>query len=113
MTAPLMPWFKCLVWSEVTVQLPFFFVAAYAFIFRKNWIRVPAIIYGSFVIGTMFPILGALAAHEAPGYNKIGVIGFYLPYLIIPALLVIVMAANVKPFATGKSNITAKKAKRG
>ncbi|KAG7670360.1 putative Sigma intracellular receptor 2 [Nannochloris sp. 'desiccata'] len=115
MTAPLAPWFKALVWSEVLVQFPFFFVGAYAFITRKNWIRIPAIIYGSFVTATMIPIMGALAAHDAPGYNKVAVIGFYMPYLVIPALLVVVMAANVKPFATGKTNKTAgrRKAKRG
>lgn len=115
MTAPLTPWFKALVWSEVLVQLPFFFVGAYAFMTRKNWIRIPAIIYGSFVTATMVPILGALAAHSAPGYNKVAVIGFYIPYLIVPALLVAVMAASPRPFATGKTNATPgkRKAKRG
>lgn len=111
MTAPLLPWFKALVWSEVFVQFPFFFVGAYAFITKKNWIRIPAIIYGSFVTATMVPILGALAAHTGPGYNKVAVIGFYLPYLIIPALLVVVMAANPKPFTNGSAG--KRKAKRG
>lgn len=115
MTAPLDPWFQSLVWSEVLVQFPFFFVGAYAFITRKNWIRIPAIIYGSFVTATMLPIMGALAAHDAPGYNKAAVIGFYTPYLVVPALLVVVMAVNVRPFATGRTNVTPgkRKAKKG
>ena len=107
MTAPLTPWFKALVWSEVLLQFPFFFFGAYAFIYRQNWIRIPAIIYGSFVVATMVPILGALAAHTAPGYNAAPVVGFYLPYLIVPALLVGVMATTPVPFpknsTTGKS----------
>lgn len=53
MTPPLEPWFKSFVWTEVTVQLAFFFVGAYAFITRKNWVRIPAIIYGTFVVASM------------------------------------------------------------
>ena len=30
---------------------------------RKNWIRIPAILYGSFVTATMVPILAELATH--------------------------------------------------
>lgn len=30
---------------------------------RRNWIRIPALIYGSFVVATMFPILAELATH--------------------------------------------------
>mgnify|MGYP001807751059 CR=1 FL=1 len=46
-------WFVSLVWCETALQLPFFFVAAYAFIKRANWIRVPCIIYGAHVATTM------------------------------------------------------------
>ncbi len=117
MTAPLQPWFKALVYSEVYLQLPFFFVGAYAFATRANWIRIPAIIYGSFVTATMVPILGALAAHTAPGYVAAPVLGFYLPYLLIPAALVAVMAANPVPFKGGAPKRAprraATKAKRG
>lgn len=38
------PWFVALVWGELLLQLPFFFVATYAFIYRKNWIRIPALV---------------------------------------------------------------------
>lgn len=47
------PWFQCLVWMEVFLQLPFFFVGAYAFALRRNWIRTPAILYGINVASTM------------------------------------------------------------
>ena len=47
------PWFKCLVWMEVALQLPFFFVGAYAFLLRRNWIRTPALLYGINVTSTM------------------------------------------------------------
>jgi hypothetical protein len=119
-------WFKSLVYSEIFLQLPFFFVAAYAlmgapccghalllsmlFLRRacpcaphplppcccwrrcpvlllvplllpvpnippwyrlarrcaagKNWIRAPAMLYGSFVTATMLPILAELSMHQ-------------------------------------------------
>jgi EXPERA (EXPanded EBP superfamily) len=51
--ADMPPWFKCLVWMEVALQLPFFFVGAYAFLLRRNWIRTPALLYGINVTSTM------------------------------------------------------------
>lgn len=47
------PWFRCLVWMEVAMQLPFFFLGAYAFALRRNWIRWPALLYGINVASTM------------------------------------------------------------
>lgn len=38
------PWFLALVWGELLLQLPFFFVASYAFIYQKKWIRIPALV---------------------------------------------------------------------
>lgn len=92
-------WFQSFVWTEVTLQLPFFFVGVYAFLTRANWIRIPAIIYGSFVCATMVPILTVIATHKEPGYKPAPVIGFYLPYLLIPGALAAVMAANPVPFS--------------
>lgn len=103
MGAPI--WFKSLVCSELALQLPFFFVAIYAFVARKNWIRIPAILYGSFVSATMVPILAELAMHTAPGYQRTMVTAFYLPYLLVPLTLALHMAATPQPFgrAAGKA----------
>ena len=131
-TLPL--WFKSLVYTEIFVQLPFFFVGIYAFIgalagaelagaelactpppacghlapqprpappapaAKKNWIRTPALVYSSFVVATMVPILAELAAHRAPGYNPLVVTAFYLPYLLVPLLILGKMAASREPF---------------
>jgi len=112
MTPPLETWFKALVWSEVVLQLPFFVVGAYAFATRKNFIRTPCIIYGSFVCATMVPILTVIATHAAPGYAPGPVFAFYLPYLLIPASLVFVMVASPVPFSpTPDDRFSASKAK--
>eukprot|EP00192_Tetraselmis_astigmatica_P023503 CAMPEP_0117684652 /NCGR_PEP_ID=MMETSP0804-20121206/21234_1 /TAXON_ID=1074897 /ORGANISM="Tetraselmis astigmatica, Strain CCMP880" /LENGTH=66 /DNA_ID=CAMNT_0005495699 /DNA_START=475 /DNA_END=672 /DNA_ORIENTATION=+ len=39
-------WFRALVAVECALQLPFFFVAVFAYIMKRNWIRVPMIVYG-------------------------------------------------------------------
>ena len=147
---------------------------------RRNWIRVPVLIYGSFVVATMVPILAELATHSgegrgqardgraagyggqrgsfalfsaghqvqqgveclsfsllfmmfpgrpaptrllaalfacpvchpstlrcpaarsgaAPGYNAAVVTGFYVPYLLLPLLMVVRMALNSEPFGS-------------
>lgn len=32
-------------YMELAFQLPFYFVAIYAFLFKRNWIRVPTLMY--------------------------------------------------------------------
>eukprot|EP00887_Chlorella_sp_A99_P002386 scaffold10.g2386.t1 len=94
-------WFKSLVYTEVFLQLPFFLLGSYAWIARKNWIRIPALIYGSFVASTMVPILAVLSTHRAPGYDPLVVTGFYLPYAVVPSIIVIYMALVERPFGGG------------
>jgi EXPERA (EXPanded EBP superfamily) len=60
------PWFKCLVWMEVALQLPFFFVGAYAFLLRRNWIRTPALLYGINVTSTMVRRCSLLSVPHGP-----------------------------------------------
>lgn len=103
MSPPLEIWFQSFVWTEVLFQLPFFCVATYALVLRRNWIRIPAIIYGSFVCATMVPILTVLATTKAPGYNPLPVIAFYSPYFVVPACLVAYMAVNEHPFGQKKN----------
>ena len=103
MSPPREVWFVALVWSELLVQLPFFFVATVAFLLKQNWIRIPSLIYGSFVCATMVPILATLSLHTGPGYAREAVLLMYLPYAILPALLVGIMALNEKPFHAASS----------
>ena len=80
-------WFRALCISELALQLPFFFVGAYGIARRRDWVRIPAILYGSFVSATMVPILAELAAHDEPGYQRGVLLSFYLPYLLFPGAM--------------------------
>ncbi|KXZ55009.1 hypothetical protein GPECTOR_3g172 [Gonium pectorale] len=91
-------WFVSLVWGEVLYQLPFFFVASYAFIKRRNWIRVPSIIYGAHVVTTMIPILTDILFGPDSGPKRHTLAAIYVPYLIVPLLLLVRMAVVEQPF---------------
>ncbi|GLC33960.1 hypothetical protein PLESTB_000822800 [Pleodorina starrii] len=96
-------WFVSMVFCECFVQLPFFFVAAYAFIKRRNWIRIPCIIYGAHVATTMVPILTEILFSPAAGPKRVTLALIYLPYLIVPLLLVVRMAVVAQPFGPASS----------
>ncbi|EIE23813.1 hypothetical protein COCSUDRAFT_83688 [Coccomyxa subellipsoidea C-169] len=85
-------WFRVLVWNEILLQLPFFFVGAYAFAAGKRWIRQPAIVYGVSTATTLLPILGELVLTPAKaGVRRTELILFYLPYLLVPLALAVRM----------------------
>ncbi|KNC51450.1 transmembrane protein 97 [Thecamonas trahens ATCC 50062] len=100
-------WFVSLVVCEALLQLPFFFVAVYAFVAKRNWIRIPAIIYGAHVATTLVPILAEIAYAEPKADSPGGVltpelratlIAIYIPYLLVPITLVVRMACAEHPF---------------
>jgi steroid 5-alpha reductase family enzyme len=71
-------WFRSVVWAEICLQLPFFFVAVKALYDRDEAaFRIPFIVYGAHVATTMIPILG-----EICGSTRLALI--YLPYLLFP-----------------------------
>ncbi|KAG2483913.1 hypothetical protein HYH03_017234 [Edaphochlamys debaryana] len=93
-------WFKSLICCELTFQLPFFFIATYAFITKANWIRIPCIIYGSHVATTVVPILGDFLFGPEAGPNKYVLASINAPFLVIPLLLVIRMAMVEQPWGS-------------
>ena len=82
------PWFKAIVWVEVLGQLPFFAVALYAWLYRREWVRVPAIVYGAHVATTLVPILGHFMGAAIPTAKLQLLLAFYAPYLLVPLWLV-------------------------
>ena len=98
-------WFTSFVIAEMCMQLPFFFVATYGFLFKKNWIRIPSIVYGAHVSTTLLPILLELHMATNVTYDqKVMLYSFYAPYLIIPALLCAYMCFVPLPFGGGDSH---------
>ncbi len=92
-------WFKSFIVAELLFQLPFFFVATYGLLYKKNWIRIPSIIYGTHVATTVWPIIADLIMSDVNTVSeKYVLFGFYFPYFLIPAMLAGYMAAYPYPF---------------
>ena len=93
-------WFKSFILFELLFQLPFFFVGFYAFYKQRNWIRIPGIAYGTHTATTLIPILGEiLYAKEIPDAGaRLKLFLIYLPYLVIPAMIAVLLALEEKPF---------------
>ncbi|KPP69437.1 hypothetical protein Z043_111807, partial [Scleropages formosus] len=94
-------WFKSFIFCEALLQLPFFPVAAYAFLKGGcRWIRTPAIIYSTHVASTMVPILTYIMFHQFPKGShpgpqtteeRLGLLAVYGPYLLVPLMILFTM----------------------
>ena len=92
-------WLKSFIWAELLFQTPFFFIATYGLLFKKNWIRIPSIIYGSHVATTVWAIIAEFAVSTTiTDQEKLVLFSFYAPYFIIPTLLMVYMAVTPLPF---------------
>ncbi|XP_798044.2 sigma intracellular receptor 2 [Strongylocentrotus purpuratus] len=94
-------WFQSFIYAETFFQLPFFFVAAYAF-YKGNckWIRIPAIVYSTHVATTVIPIVAEIYlsdfAHASfPGpstfQERTTLVGIYAPFLVVPFIMLVTM----------------------
>ncbi|KAL7848805.1 hypothetical protein SRHO_G00204280 [Serrasalmus rhombeus] len=117
-------WFKSFIFCEALVQLPFFPVAAYAFMKGNcRWIRTPAIVYATHVATSLIPILAHILFHDFPvaphpgpqtSKERLTLVSVYAPYLVIPIMLLLTMlfstAYSTSP-PGGKASSRAKKLK--
>ncbi|GBF96209.1 hypothetical protein Rsub_08754 [Raphidocelis subcapitata] len=96
-------WFVTFVWCEVCLQLPFFFLAIYAYTFGRSWIRIPAIMYGVHAATTVLPMLAEF--HHGGGAanpQKGALLAMYGAYAAVPMLLALDMAVSRVPFPAAK-----------
>lgn len=111
-------WFRSLVWTEVLVQLPFFFYALGCFVRGDQRVRKPAAAYGFSVATTLVPILAELALGERAlatldSRERLTLVAFYAPYFVLPLWLGTWMLRDNAPFAASSSSSSSgKKGKR-
>ncbi|TRY99764.1 hypothetical protein DNTS_020938 [Danionella cerebrum] len=116
-------WFKSFVFCEALVQLPFFPVAAYAFLKGGcKWIRTPSIIYSAHVATTLVAILSHILFYNFPlkpypgpqtMNERLTLVSIYAPYLIIPILILLTMLFSSSYNSTStKTNASAKAKKQ-
>jgi len=110
MTSPHPVWFRSMVACEMLFQVPFFFVACRALYNKKSldgagWFRSACIAYGAHTSTTLVPILAQIVADENLDLQQKGVLfGFYLPYLVFPAWLLVIGMCNKNVFGDEEKN---------
>ncbi|XP_023700691.1 sigma intracellular receptor 2 [Paramormyrops kingsleyae] len=114
-------WFKSFVFCEALLQMPFFPIAAYAFLKGScRWIRTPAIIYSTHVATTLIPILAYILFNQFPNSphpgpktsrERLTLMAIYSPYLIIPLMLLLTMLYHplYNNARAGKASVSGKK----
>ena len=96
-------WFQVAIWLEIVVQAPFYAVAIYAFLRRKNWIRLPAVVYAVVLLTIMPIVLGEQYFGEHATDKPALVTAVYAAYVVMPlAVLYRVKDAEVFPAPPAK-----------
>lgn len=70
---------------------PFYLVLVYAFVREKGWIRIPALMYAATIIYSFAPIFVQTVWGDTRPTHLPLFLALYLPYLIIPSLLIVRM----------------------
>ena len=85
-------WFRAIVWAELVLQLPFFFVAAAALHRRQDaQIRPFMLLYGAHTATTLLPILAAIFAEDDTQRTlpqRLLLAAIYFPFLAVPLAIV-------------------------
>lgn len=91
-------WWKATIWIDSLFFGPFYVAAIYAWIRRRNWIRIPGIIYGSTLITIVLVILAEERFGSHPSPNFPVVLMANLPWLVMPAIIIFRLARDAHPF---------------
>ncbi len=80
-------WWRATIWIDAVLFGPYYALAIYAFIRRRNWIRIPSIMYASVMLTNVTIILSEeiWGPHATP--HLASVIGANASWIIAPLLL--------------------------
>ena len=94
--------YKTYMWMEVFFFGPFYLIASIAILKKKDWIRIPCIIYASVMICKIIVLMaeGTFGQWKSPCPLVYDLA--HSVYLIIPALLIAHCWINDKPFSDNK-----------
>ena len=108
-------WFVAMTYGEIFFQFPFFFISIYAFWKKRNWIRIPTIIYGTHVATTLVPIIGSVLFDEAlkpqNQFALLALLAIYSIWFIVPVWMVYYAWVNEDLFKFGSTKKQNQKSK--
>ncbi|CAK4086302.1 unnamed protein product [Aphanomyces euteiches] len=82
-------WFKVCLWMEIGFQVPYYLFAIYGFVNRREWLRVPTLIYAAQSITVMVIVLVEQFTGEFKTSEPAVILGAYLPFFIVPFFFLI------------------------
>eukprot|EP00123_Amoebidium_parasiticum_P006081 comp17136_c0_seq1/m.15928 comp17136_c0_seq1/g.15928 ORF comp17136_c0_seq1/g.15928 comp17136_c0_seq1/m.15928 type:complete len:156 (-) comp17136_c0_seq1:53-520(-) len=98
-------WFQSFVWCELTLQLALQLAAIYGLLKRRSWVGTVCVVYGTHVATTVLPIVADTACRRDRTTNEKAVLlGFYVPYLLLPVAMVLRFALHPWPSAKPKQS---------
>jgi steroid 5-alpha reductase family enzyme len=97
-------WYKATIWIDVLLFGPFYAAAVYAFIRRRNWIRLPAIIYSAVMFTNVTIILSEELWGPYAAVNPLIPVLANASWLIFPIIIIARMWKNNHPFTVKKSD---------
>ncbi len=91
-------WWQMTIWLDVLFFGPFYVCALYAFIKGREWIRVPALLYGASISTNVIIILGEElhGPHAAPHFLPVLLLN--LPWILTPIALMYRLWRRPHPF---------------
>lgn len=92
----------------------------YMFTGSRAWIRIPTIMYATNIITVILPIVYSVAVDDFAKMNRVGpvtqderlkLLAAYLPYLVIPALMILTMLFS-QTYKSGRVSAVSEKAQQ-
>ncbi len=92
------PWWKMTIWFDALLFGPFYACSIYATIRGRDWIRIPSLLYGASIITIVCIILSEEygGPYATPHFPIVLLLN--LPWIIVPALIILRMARSEHPF---------------
>ncbi len=91
-------WYRATIWIDVLLFGPFTIVAAYAFIRRRNWIRIPAIVYSAIMFTNVTIILSEEIWGPHAAVNPLIPVIANASWFVFPFIIIARMWKNDHPF---------------
>eukprot|EP01105_Mastigella_eilhardi_P006764 TRINITY_DN18305_c0_g1_i1.p2 TRINITY_DN18305_c0_g1~~TRINITY_DN18305_c0_g1_i1.p2 ORF type:complete len:194 (+),score=46.13 TRINITY_DN18305_c0_g1_i1:30-584(+) len=90
-------WWQMTIWIDAFYFGPFYFVAVFAFLKGKEWIKAPALFWAGLMVANLTIIFGEEFAGPYKSPAPLQIVAAYGPYLLAP-LLTLIRMARVHPF---------------
>src|SRR5262249_21910772 len=91
-------WWKATIWIDALFFGPFYAVSLYAYIYGRDWIRIPTVVWASVLMTNVTIILFAAGAGPSATPRLPLVILPSLRWLPVPIVALIRMWRNAHPF---------------